>query len=50
MQTVISFVTENQVVLIGLALAVSEVLSLIPSVKANGIFQIVVNLLKSKKK
>lgn len=46
----ISFIQENSVVLIGAALAVSEALSLIPSVKANGLFQLIFGWLKKAKK
>jgi hypothetical protein len=42
---------EDKIVLILAALlAVSEALSLIPSVKANGVFQSIVNVFKSFKK
>lgn len=41
---------QNIIVILAAALAVSEALALIPSVKSNGIFQLVVNLLKSFKK
>lgn len=34
-------------IILGAALAISEVLSLIPAVKSNGIFQLVVNVLKT---
>lgn len=32
--------------ILGLLLAISEVLSLIPSVKSNGVFQLIVNTIK----
>lgn len=41
------FVIDNSAVLLGAALAVSEALSLIPAVKSNGIFQLIVNVIKS---
>lgn len=42
-------VLNNQWVVVGLgaALAISEVLSMIPSIKSNGIFQLVYNTLKA---
>ena len=45
----IQFITENKAVLLGAALALSELLALIPSVKANSIFQLVFGWLKSSK-
>lgn len=39
--------TTTLLIIIGAALAVSEALSLISGVKANGIFQLVFNVLKS---
>lgn len=41
---------EHRLVLLAFALALSEVLALIPSIKANSIFQLVVGLLKKVKK
>lgn len=49
MDTIIQFVTDNQVVIIGFLFALSEVLALIPSVKANSVFQLIVELLKKAK-
>lgn len=46
---VINFIVIHKVELLALGLAVSEALSLIPSVKANGIFQFVWGLLKRAK-
>lgn len=40
---------EHQVVLLAFALALSEVLALIPAIKANSIFEVVVELLKKVK-
>lgn len=40
------FIQEHYVAIIVALLAVSEVLALIPGIKANSIFQLVVNLLK----
>lgn len=47
--TLVAFVIANKVVLLTAALSVSEVLSLVPAVKANGIFQAVVNALSALK-
>ena len=41
-----SFITENFVAIIVALLAISEVLALIPSIQANSIFQLIVNVLK----
>jgi hypothetical protein len=41
-----AFIVANKVVLLGAALALSEALALIPSVKSNSIFQLVVSALK----
>ncbi len=38
---------ENAIVIVAALLAISEVLALIPSIKANSIFQMIVNILKS---
>ena len=46
----LQFITENSVVLLGAALGISEALSLIPSVKANGLFQLIFGWLKKSKK
>lgn len=45
-----NFLIVNQVVLVGLLFALSEVLALIPSVKSNSIFQLLVNAIKKLKK
>ena len=42
------FLYDNWAVIATALLAISEVLSLIPSVKANGIFQLLTGWLKSK--
>ena len=39
--------TETWAVIATAALAVSEALSLIPKVKSNGVFQLVINILKN---
>lgn len=39
----------NKVVLLGFALALSEVLALIPGVKSNSVFQLIVGALKKVK-
>ena len=41
------FIVENYIVIIGALLAISEVLALIPSVKSNSVFQLVINLIKA---
>lgn len=42
-----SFILENKVVILMALLAVSEVLALIPSIKANSIFQLVIDFIKA---
>lgn len=39
-------IVANKVIFLGLALAISEALALIPAIKSNSIFQLVVNLIK----
>jgi hypothetical protein len=39
-------IVANKVIILGFLLALSEVLALIPSIKANSVFQIVVNGIK----
>jgi hypothetical protein len=39
-------IVANKVVVLGFLFALSEVLALIPSVKSNSVFQLVVNVLK----
>lgn len=39
-------IVSNKVIILGFLLALSEVLALIPSIKANSIFQIIVNGIK----
>lgn len=41
-----AFLVANKVVLLGAALAISEALALIPAVKANSVFQLVVGAIK----
>ena len=43
-------ILSNPQVWLGLALAISECLALIPAIKANSIFELVVGLLKKAKK
>ena len=47
MEVLMAFVSANSVSLLVAALAVSEVLASVPSIKSNSIFQLVVNVLKS---
>jgi len=42
--------TDDVVLIIAVLGGISEALSLIPSIKANGIFQLVVNILRAVKK
>lgn len=39
-------IVANKVVVLGFLLALSEVLALIPAVKSNSVFQLVINLFK----
>ena len=39
-------IVANKVIILGFLLALSEVLALIPSIKANSVFQILVNAIK----
>ena len=41
-----AFITENWAVIVGFLLALSELLALIPKVKANSVFQLALNILK----
>jgi len=46
----LQLIIDNKEIFLGIALAISEGLSLIPSIKANGIFQLIFGwLLKHKK-
>lgn len=45
----INFILAHQVEILAGALAISEALSMIPGIAANGIFQAIFNFLKSKK-
>ena len=47
---VVSYLMENKAVILGFLLALSELLSLSDKVKANGLFQLLLNFLKSVKK
>ena len=38
---------ENLAIALGVLFGISEALSLVPSIKANGIFQLVLNILKA---
>lgn len=42
------WLAQNKAVVIGAALAISELLALIPGIKGNGILDMVINLLKSE--
>jgi hypothetical protein len=44
----IQFIADNKAALLGAALAISEVLALIPSVKANSMFQLIFGWLSKK--
>jgi hypothetical protein len=44
------FIIENKAAILGVALAISELLALIPSIKSNSIFELVFGWLKSSKK
>ena len=46
MNEVLVFISTNKAVILACLLAVSELLALIPSVKSNSVFQLVVNGLK----
>lgn len=41
------FLHDNMVVIMGCLLGISEVLALVPGIKSNSIFQLIVNLIKS---
>jgi hypothetical protein len=43
------FTTENILIILGALLALSEVLALIPGIKSNSVFQLVINILKKVK-
>ena len=47
--SIINFIVANKAAVLGAALALSEILSLIPAVKANGIFQLIFGWLKKEK-
>lgn len=40
------FILANKVTILAFALALSEILALIPSVKSNSVFELIVNLIK----
>lgn len=46
----IAFLIANKAALLALALALSEVLALIPSIKSNSIFELIVNAIKGAPK
>lgn len=46
----LEFISSHSVVLLGFLFALSEVLALIPSIKSNSVFQLVVGLLKKAPK
>lgn len=46
MEAVIEFVIVNKLVILGFLFALSEVLALVPSVKANSVFQVIVSIVK----
>lgn len=48
--SIIDFIIAHQSILLGLLLALSEVLSLIPGISQNGIFQAIFSWLKRKNK
>ena len=50
MQEVISFLVENQVIVLAALLAISEVMASIPVFKSNSIFQAIYNMVKGFKK
>ena len=43
---VVDFILAHKVVILGFLFATSEVLALIPSVKSNSVFQLIVNAIK----
>lgn len=47
LSTIISFVVGHQLELLSFALGLSELLAILPGVKSNSIFQLIVNLIKS---
>lgn len=47
MQDVVNFIAANKLTILGVLFGISELLSFIPSVKANGVFQLIFNALKS---
>jgi hypothetical protein len=42
----VQFITDNSVLILAALFAVSEVLSLVPAVQSNGVFQLLFGLLK----
>jgi hypothetical protein len=46
MQGIINWVVQNKAIVLGLLLALSEALALVPSIQANSVFQLVVGLIK----
>ncbi len=49
LESLINVVMSHQAMIIGILFGISEALSMIPQIKANGIFQAIYNFLKSKK-
>jgi TctA family transporter len=49
MAGVIGWITANWALILGVLFGISEALSLIPGVQANGVFQLIVNILKALK-
>ena len=46
MESIIAFLVANSVIILGCLLAVSEALALIPALKSNSVFTLIVNLIK----
>lgn len=49
MQILMAWLTANQTMILGFGWAISEALSMIPAIKANGVFQLIFGWLKSNK-
>jgi hypothetical protein len=47
MDKIIAFIVENKVIILFLLFAISEGLSMIPAVKANGVFQLIAGWIKA---
>lgn len=48
MSDIITFLKDNQAVIFAGLFGISELLSLLPSVKSNGLFQLIFNMLRKK--